>query len=367
MRPPIVDITDALIRALPVAGFLVAITLVAELADRAGVFEVTATRLARWGRHRLWLLWLLFAVFAVVCTVVGSLDTTAVLLTPVALALARQLRLPPRPFALTTLWVANTGSLLLPVSNLTNLLALTRFEALGVDHGDYVRLALAPGLASVAATLAVIWWLHRREFVRRYDLEPTDEAHDPVLLAIAGAVCLVAGPAFAAGLTPWAVAAVAAVVLVAVTAWRSPAHLKGLHLPWVMALALVALLALVTWVHHAGLLDWLTRVAGSGTGLVDLFRLAGVSAIAANTINNLPAWLAVEPGAADHPVRLMAALIGTNAGPLVTPWASLATLLWLERCRARGARWRAWRLALGGLVCAVAAMGAAVVALWIVG
>lgn len=48
----------------------------------------------------------------------------------------------------------------------------------------------------------------------------------------------------------------------------------------------------------------------------------------------------------------MAVLIGTNAGPLVTPWASLATLLWLQRCRAAGVRWRLWRLALGGFTCA---------------
>ncbi|MGW3604095.1 hypothetical protein [Micromonospora sp. NPDC005161] len=34
--------------------------------------------------------------------------------------------------------------------------------------------------------------------------------------------------------------------------------------------------------------------------------------------------------------RLLALLIGTNIGPLAAPWASLATLLWFERCRAAG-------------------------------
>ncbi|MDQ1714251.1 MAG: arsenical pump rane protein, partial [Frankiaceae bacterium] len=32
----------------------------------------------------------------------------------------------------------------------------------------------------------------------------------------------------------------------------------------------------------------------------------------------------------------LAVLIGTNVGPLITVWASLATLLWRERCKARG-------------------------------
>ena len=48
------------------------------------------------------------------------------------------------------------------------------------------------------------------------------------------------------------------------------------------------------------------------------------------------AYLAVEPSALDSPVRLAALLVGVNAGPLITPWASLATLLWAGRCRAAG-------------------------------
>ena len=45
------------------------------------------------------------------------------LLTPVVLATARTLRVPPRPHAYATAHLANSASLLLPVSNLTNLLA----------------------------------------------------------------------------------------------------------------------------------------------------------------------------------------------------------------------------------------------------
>ena len=87
--------------------------------------------------------------------IVLSLDTTAVLLTPVGLAVARQVDLDARVFAVTTLWIANTGSLLLPVSNLTNLLALNTFERQGLGHADYVRLAWAPALACVVVTLAL--------------------------------------------------------------------------------------------------------------------------------------------------------------------------------------------------------------------
>ena len=149
------DAVALLERLLPVVVFLLAITVVAEVAERAGVFDVAGHWVAHAGRHRAWALWLLFALLAVGCTVVLSLDTTAVLLTPVGLAVARQVGLDARVFAVTTLWIANTGSLLLPVSNLTNLLALNTFERQGLGHADYVRLAWAPALACVVVTLAL--------------------------------------------------------------------------------------------------------------------------------------------------------------------------------------------------------------------
>jgi arsenical pump membrane protein len=53
--------------------------------------------------------------------------------------------------------------------------------------------------------------------------------------------------------------------------------------------------------------------------------------------NNLPAYLSVERVVpAGHVIPLLGVLIGTNGGPLVLMWGSLATMLWRERCQARG-------------------------------
>lgn len=358
---------DGLGRALPVAVFLLAITVVADLSDRAGVFDVAGRWVAHRGRGRTWLLWLVFALLSLACTIALSLDTTAVLLTPVAIAIARGTGVSPVPFALTTLWIANTGSLLLPVSNLTNLLAIDRFAALGVDHGGYLRLMLAPALASAAATLLVIAVLHRRDLATSYAVEPPDRRHDRTLLLLAGAVCLLIGPAFALGLAPWLVSVVAAAVLAGATAWRAPEALRGLPVPWVMAGALTVLTVAVGIAHDSGLLDPLVAAVGRSTGLLDLGAVALGGALLSNGVNNLPAYLALEPAALGEPLRLAALLVGTNAGPLVTPWASLATLLWLQRCRSAGLRFDLGRLALLGLGCAVASVSAGVVALALLG
>jgi arsenical pump membrane protein len=156
-------LTDLAIRVGPVLIFLIAITVVAEIANAAGVFDVAGHWAARAGRGRTWLLWVLIVVLSCLSTIFLSLDTTAVLLTPVVVAVARQLRLNPLTFAMTTVWLANTASLLLPVSNLTNLLALHRFSALGVGYSGYILLALWPALAAIAATVAVLAVIHLRD------------------------------------------------------------------------------------------------------------------------------------------------------------------------------------------------------------
>ncbi len=174
----------------PVLIFLVAITVVAEIADAAGVFDVAGHSAARAGHGHTWLLWLLVVGLSCLSTIVLSLDTTAVLLTPVVIAVARQLRLNPLPFAMTTVWLANTASLLLPVSNLTNLLALHRFSALGLSHSGYISLALWPSIAAIGATVGVLAVIHRRELRGRYSPEAPPEPHDRTLLVASGSVCV---------------------------------------------------------------------------------------------------------------------------------------------------------------------------------
>jgi len=352
------DAVALLERLLPVVVFLLAITVVAEVAERAGVFDVAGHWVAHAGRHRAWALWLLFALLAVGCTVVLSLDTTAVLLTPVGLAVARQVDLDARIFAVTTLWIANTGSLLLPVSNLTNLLALNTFERQGLGHADYVRLAWAPALACILVTLALVALLHRRTLGRSYAVDPPADPHDLVLLRWAAAVCVTLGPLFALGAPPWAVSLVAAAVLLAVARWRARELLRGLPVPWLMAAGFVGVSVVVEVLHQRGLGDLIASVVPAGTDHVALLALAGTGALVANVANNLPAYLVLEPVAADAAPRLMALLVGVNAGPLITPWASLATLLWLQRCRTAGivVPWR-W-LVPAGTVCAVLAVAA---------
>ena len=90
-------------------------------------------------------------------TAVLGLDATVVLLTPVVLTTVARLRLRAKPHAYACTHLANSASLLLPVSNLTNLLA---FRASGLCFARFGAIMALPWLAAIA----VEWIVLRRFF-----------------------------------------------------------------------------------------------------------------------------------------------------------------------------------------------------------
>ena len=350
-------------RVWPVLLFALAVTVVAELASNAGVFVQVASRVALLARGRTVVLWLLVVGLAILSTVFLSLDTTAVLLTPVVVLLAVQAHLRARAFALTTVWLANTASLWLPVSNLTNLLSVHRLGEGGVRA--FVELMWLPALVATVVPVALLFLVFRGQLSGDFSPTPPPAAPDPLLLRICGAtVALLLPMLVLMGREPWIPACAAAVVIVGVFAWRRPSALRWGVLPVPLMLFASGLFLVVETAHSLGATTPLGVLAGEGEGPVALLRLSAVGALGANGVNNLPAYLALEP-LADSPLRLAALLIGVNAGPLVTPWGSLATLLWHQRLQAMGASisWRAFMLL--GVVAAPLTVGLGAAGLWL--
>lgn len=336
-------------RVWPILLFVVAITVVTELAAEAGLFRLVAEQTARWGRGRAWLLWLLVLILAVIGTIFLSLDTTAVLLTPVVVILARHAGLSPLPFALTTVWMANTASLLLPVSNLTNLLAEHGLN--GVGPLQFAALTAVPALISVVVPAIILFLVFRRDLLVRYRTEPAESGNDRVLLIASAAVVALLIPALVSGVEVWIPTVGAAIVLGGFFLVRRRRVLRFGLLPWQLVLLASGLFLVVEAAHSLGLGLLLATVSGTGHDPVSLLRLAGVATLGANAIDNLPAYLALEPVAGD-PLRLVALLIGVNVGSLITPWASLATLLWHERLTALDVQISWGRYAMLGLIAA---------------
>ncbi|MGW1279900.1 SLC13 family permease [Streptomyces tsukubensis] len=353
----------------PVVGFLAAVLVLARLCDDEGLFQACGQWLAHASRRRGTLLAQVFALAAAV-TAVLSLDATVVLLTPVVFATVARIGARPKPYVYATTHLANTASLLLPVSNLTNLLA---FTAAGLSFTRFAALMLLPWLVAVAVEYAVF----RRFFAADLAAPLAAEARDPgppvpvpvfalvtVCATLAG---FVVGPL--AGVEPvWAAAAGASVLAVRALVRRrsTPRALVGAAAPAFLAFVL-ALGIVVRGVVDSGLGSALGHLVPSGTGLAALLGIAALAAVLANLVNNLPAVLVLLPLVeGSGPGAVLALLIGVNIGPNLTYAGSLATLLWRRVVHAHGA---GGDIGLGeftrlGLLTVPVALVLSVVALW---
>ncbi|HEX2892618.1 MAG TPA: SLC13 family permease [Marmoricola sp.] len=323
---------------LPVVLFLMAILVVAECCRAAGLFGAVGTRLARAGSHQQ--IFTLAFVAAAATTVVLSLDATVVLLTPVVLAAAAATHVGARPMQLVCVRLANSASLLLPVSNLTNLLALPRLD---LGFGRFALL-MAPVWV---LTLLVEYAVHRIWF--RTDLRAPSPEHDvPVALPLPAVPLLTVAVMLAGfgvgsviGLDPAWIAGGAAVVLATRARRRGEASFGRLahstHASF--AVFVLALGLVVATLGRGPLGDLLAAVVPDGSGLVALLTTALVGAVLANLVNNLPATLLLVPLVAPlGPVPALAALIGINLGSSMTWSGSLANLLWRRSVLHHGGR-----------------------------
>jgi len=331
-------------------GFLLAAVPLAILLDRLGFFSSLADVLARRGRGA-GALWVLGALV----TTVLNLDAGVVLLTPLYVRFARSSGRDPFALGAQPVLLACLASSALPVSNLTNLIAQSET---GASTAAFLSHLALPSLAACT----VGWWCYRRALGP--GLSPTGGGASGVpaavpavpavpghggavltrraldsrrALAVGGVIVALVLVGFTVGhgfgVQPWMVALGADAVLIALRR----------EVPWRDVPVGTALVALALGVLAAAAVVHLPvgRLLG-GDGVAGLARTAGVTAAAANVVNNLPALLVTVPSVGGHPAPgLWAVLIGVNMGPVVLVTGSLASLLWLDAIGRLGVEARA--------------------------
>lgn len=314
----------------PVVAFLMAILVVASLCAAEGVFAAVGSLVARQARGRPVRMLVITFVTAAVVTAALSLDATVVLLTPVVVAAAGSALVDARPATYACVRLANSASLLLPISNLTNLLALPYL------HLDFHAFAVL--MAPVWLAVLVVEYAGHRLFFRR---ELTVPRSDPPVVAptrlpvrtVSYVAAMLVGFAVASplGVEPYWIATATALVMT-VDALHSRTVgvrevLRATHATF--AVFVLGLGVVVAALADGGLADVVRRALPHDATLPSLLLVAVVATVLANVVNNLPATLLLVPLVAPlGTVAVLAALIGLNVGSGLTYPGSLANLLW---------------------------------------
>ena len=327
--------------------------LVGLVSEEDGLFRAAGQLLARRARNGL-LLYGGAVVMITVVTTLLNLDTSVAFLTPVFVYTARSRGEGEAPLLYACILLSNAGSLMLPGSNLTNLIVLGHVHLSG---GDFFHKMAPAGVASVLVTAAIVAICHHREL--RADAAPA-RAVEPPRLGL-GIVAVVAATALVVTL-PNAALPVAAVGVIAVALrmrpWRSAVGRAGevLGVP-----VLVGLFGIAVALGALGR-AW----SGPSTLLTHLgpWATAGVAAGSTVVVNNLPAASLLAARSLSHPFSL---LVGLNIGPNLFITGSLAWVLWWRSARTTDARPSLMAAGRLGLISAPVAIAAAMTMLTLSG
>jgi arsenical pump membrane protein len=287
-----------------VAGLL----LIGKVTAADGLFEALGARLAQARLGSRGLLIALLALVAVV-TAVLNLDTSVVFLTPVLIHAARRRNLDERPFLYGSVFMANAASLLLPGSNLTNLLVLRGEQ----EGGAAFAAAMFPAWITACSVTALFLLL-----VFRLDpSRPYRGVRPPFQLRVGAAATLAAATVVVT--LPNPALAVLAIGVAATALRRLRPRLEARALALLFGLSVELGTVARGW-HGPGQL-----LASSG-----VWSAAAIAATASIVVNNLPAATLLSAQPAAHPHAL---LVGLDVGPDLAVTGSLAALLWLQSAR----------------------------------
>ena len=287
-----------------VAGLL----LIGAVAADEGLFEALGARLARTCLGPRNLLLALLALVAIV-TAILNLDTSVVFLTPVLVHAARWRGLDERPFLYGSVFMANSASLLLPGSNLTNLLVLRSDPEVGLAFATRM---LPAWLTACTITALFLAFTFRLQECRRDDPDP------PSLRFGLGAAATVTAAALVVTLRNAAVPVLALGIAVTAAARLRP-RFDGSALTFLFALTIALGTLVRLWHGPADLLD------GRGA-----WAAAWIGATTSVLINNLPAAVVLSAHPTPHPAAL---LLGLDLGPNLAVTGSLSAVLWLQAAR----------------------------------
>jgi len=359
----------------------IGIIILSMVLDEIGFFEWCAIKMAKLSKGNGHLMFVYALLLGAFVSALFANDGAALILTPILLAKMRILQLNTKTiiaFLLAGGFISDSASLPFVFSNLTNIVTANYFD---IGFGAYLQTMIFPFIVSVAISIAVLWLFLRKNIPQTIDINllknPDDVLKSKPLFYISWvflALLLLAyfiGDAYDLPISLFALGG--AILFLALASFMkvARARLTIKTAPWQVVWFSIGLYIVVYGLKNAGLTEILSVILqdlATQGNFIAIVATGFISAILSAIMNNMPTVMIMDIALVDVPNQALAYanIIGCNLGPKMTPFGSLATLLWLHVLANKGVKIGFWEYSKFGLIVTPPILFVVLVSLWIV-
>ena len=343
----------------------IGIIILSLVLDEIGFFEWCALKMAKFSNGDGVKMFVYSILLGALVSALFANDGAALILTPILLAKMRILKLNMKTilaFLLAGGFISDSASLPFVFSNLTNIVTANYFN---IGFAEYLLNMYVPFIVSVIVTIIVLLIVLRKDIPKKVDIDLLTEADSVlknktlfyfswVFLALL-LVGYFVGDAYDIPVSVFALGGGLLFLLISTLAKTvEPVHIIK-NAPWQVVWFSLGLYIVVYGLKNAGLTDYLTVMLESLNNQGDLIAVVGtgfMSAILSAFMNNMPTIMVMDIALKDigNSAMIYANIIGCNLGPKMTPFGSLATLLWLHTLNQKGVKIGFWQYSKFGLI-----------------
>ena len=343
----------------------IGIIILSMVLDEIGFFEWCAIKMAKLSKGNGHLMFVYALILGSFVSALFANDGAALILTPILLAKMRILKLNAKTilaFLLAGGFISDSASLPFVFSNLTNIVTANYFD---IGFMEYLSNMIIPYIVSTIVSIIVLWLILRNDIPKEVDVSllknPDDVLKSKTLFKFSWIfLALLLGGYFIGDQFDLPVSVFAlggGLIFLIIASITKHANAKEIikTAPWQVVWFSIGLYIVVYGLKNAGLTDYLTLVLKDLVQRGDAIAIIGtgfLSAFLSAIMNNMPTIMVMDIAMKDIPNEALAYanIIGCNLGPKMTPFGSLATLLWLHVLAQKGVKIGFWQYSKFGLI-----------------